>query len=118
MTVQPAPALVPLTDDPLLRVALAAHLGRYRGASRMHTESDLHVYLRLVRRTRHRTARGPTGRCRTVRALAAGGPSVQAVDRVASLVGGGRVLPDLRYRRGPGPLARRVRAPAQRPARI
>jgi integrase/recombinase XerD len=25
---------------------LAAHLGRYRGASRLHTESDLHVYLR------------------------------------------------------------------------
>jgi integrase/recombinase XerD len=46
MTVQPAPAPVPLTDDPLLRVALAAHLGRYRGASRVHTESDLHVYLR------------------------------------------------------------------------
>ncbi len=37
---------VPLIDDPLLRVALAAHLGRYRSVSRVHTESDLHVYLR------------------------------------------------------------------------
>jgi site-specific recombinase XerD len=46
MTAQPAPIPVPFSDDPLLRVALAAHLGRYRGASRVHTESDLHVYLR------------------------------------------------------------------------
>jgi integrase/recombinase XerD len=46
MTVQPAPTPVPLADDPLLRAALAAHLGRYHGASRVHTESDLHIYLR------------------------------------------------------------------------
>jgi integrase/recombinase XerD len=46
MTAEPAPTPVPFADDPLLRVALAAHLGRYRGASRVHTESDLHVYLR------------------------------------------------------------------------
>jgi site-specific recombinase XerD len=46
MTAQPAPIPVPFADDPLLRVALAAHLGRYRGAYRVHTESDLHVYLR------------------------------------------------------------------------
>ena len=46
MTVQPAPTPVPFADDPLLRAALAAHLGRYRGASRVHTASDLHVYLR------------------------------------------------------------------------
>ena len=30
----------------MLRVALAAHLGRYRGLSRIHTESDLLIYLR------------------------------------------------------------------------
>ena len=35
-----------MTDDPLLQVAPAAHLGRYRGQSGVHTESDLHVYLR------------------------------------------------------------------------
>ena len=46
MTVHPVPAPVPLSDDPLLRVALAAHLGRYRGSSRVHTDSDLHVFLR------------------------------------------------------------------------
>jgi integrase/recombinase XerD len=37
---------IPLSDDPLLRVALAAHLARYAGRSRMHAESDLHIYLR------------------------------------------------------------------------
>jgi hypothetical protein len=37
---------IPLSDDPLLRVALAAHLARYTGRSRMHAESDLHIYLR------------------------------------------------------------------------
>jgi integrase/recombinase XerD len=45
MTIQPAPTPVPFADDPLMRVARAAHLGRYRGASRVHTESDLRVYL-------------------------------------------------------------------------
>jgi integrase/recombinase XerD len=37
---------IPLSEDPLLRVALTAHLGRYTGRSRTHTESDLHIYLR------------------------------------------------------------------------
>jgi integrase/recombinase XerD len=37
---------IPLSDDPLLRVALAAHLARYTGRSRMHAESDLHIFLR------------------------------------------------------------------------
>jgi hypothetical protein len=37
---------IPLSDDPLLRVALAAHLARYAGRFRMHAESDLHIYLR------------------------------------------------------------------------
>jgi site-specific recombinase XerD len=32
-------------SDDLLRVAIAAHLSRYQGLSRMHTESDLRVYL-------------------------------------------------------------------------
>jgi integrase/recombinase XerD len=37
---------IPLSDDPFLRVALAGHLARYTGRSRMHAESDLHIYLR------------------------------------------------------------------------
>jgi len=37
---------IPLADDPMLRVALAANLARYKGMSRLHTASDQHVYLR------------------------------------------------------------------------
>src|ERR1700730_6598516 len=34
------------TTDALLRVALAAHLARYKGTSRIHVESDLQVFVR------------------------------------------------------------------------
>jgi hypothetical protein len=33
-------------SDDLLRVAIAAHLARYKGLSRAHTSSDLQVFLR------------------------------------------------------------------------
>jgi integrase/recombinase XerD len=33
-------------DDPVLRLAVAAHLARYKGQSRAHTVSDLNLYLR------------------------------------------------------------------------
>jgi integrase/recombinase XerD len=33
-------------DDPMLRLAVAAHLARYKGETRVHTTSDLHSYLR------------------------------------------------------------------------
>jgi integrase/recombinase XerD len=39
----PAPIDV---DDPMLRLAVAAHLARYKGLSRAHTASDLNTYLR------------------------------------------------------------------------
>jgi hypothetical protein len=38
-------ALHGVSDD-LLRVAVAAHLSRYKGLSRAHTSSDLQVFLR------------------------------------------------------------------------
>lgn len=37
---------VPSSADVLLRAAAAAYLGRYRGQSRLHTSSDLYIYLR------------------------------------------------------------------------
>ena len=37
--------LRPVPDD-VLRIAVAAHVTRYRGQSRIHTESDLHLFLR------------------------------------------------------------------------
>jgi integrase/recombinase XerD len=34
------------SDDRILGAAVSAYLGRYRGETRLHTESDLHVFLR------------------------------------------------------------------------
>lgn len=47
MTTSPAPAssVVP-ADQLVLRAAVSAFLGRYRGQTRVHTESDLRVFLR------------------------------------------------------------------------
>lgn len=39
------PALID-ADGPMLRLAVAAHLARYKGQSRAHTASDLNAYLR------------------------------------------------------------------------
>jgi hypothetical protein len=38
--------LQPAADD-LLRVAIAAHLARYKGLSRVHTRSDLQLFLHM-----------------------------------------------------------------------
>jgi hypothetical protein len=37
---------VPSSEALVLRAAVAAYLGRYRGQTRLHTESDLRIYLR------------------------------------------------------------------------
>jgi integrase/recombinase XerD len=44
MATYTVPATYP-TDDPMLRLAVAAHLARYKGKSRQHTASDLNSYL-------------------------------------------------------------------------
>src|SRR3954447_14207819 len=46
MTISPAPAsgVVP-ANQLVLRAAVSAFLGRYRGQTRVHTESDLRVFL-------------------------------------------------------------------------
>jgi hypothetical protein len=41
-----SPSVVHSDGADLLRVAVAAYLARYKGLSRYHTESDLHVFLR------------------------------------------------------------------------
>src|SRR5213075_781938 len=49
MAVFPAPASrtgVARADGLVLRAAVSAYLGRYRGQTRVHTESDLRVFLR------------------------------------------------------------------------
>ena len=46
-TTQPSSAIVPLSPRPtaVLRQAVAAHLARYTGQTRTHTESDLRAFL-------------------------------------------------------------------------
>lgn len=43
-TVELLPAS-PHTADPILRLAVAAHLARYKGQTRVHTDSDLRSYI-------------------------------------------------------------------------
>src|SRR5215213_8950878 len=68
------------TDDHVH--AVTAYLSRYEGLSREHTHSDLRVVLTVVHRSEIRflTVRRPSwsGTC-----VAAGGPRVQAIDRLA-----------------------------------
>ncbi|MER7441599.1 hypothetical protein [Micromonospora avicenniae] len=45
MTTSPASGSVVSPDRVVLRAAVAANLGRYRGDTRLHTQSDLRVYL-------------------------------------------------------------------------
>jgi integrase/recombinase XerD len=48
----------------------------------------------------------------------AGDPPLQALHRLPAVLGGSRVLPDLRHRRPAGALTRRARPPALRPAGV
>ena len=40
------PGSTVVSSDVVLRAAVSAYLGRYRGETRLHTESDLRVFLR------------------------------------------------------------------------
>src|SRR5690348_9614029 len=42
----PSTSGVTPVNELVLRAAVAAYLGRYRSQTRLHTESDLHVFLR------------------------------------------------------------------------
>jgi integrase/recombinase XerD len=46
MTTSSSPSVPAVPDDTLLRLAVAAHLARYKGASRDHVDSDLRCFLR------------------------------------------------------------------------
>lgn len=65
-------------DDPMLRLAVAAHLARYKGQSRAHTASDLNLYLRgASRRTSNRYKRSAhmsSSTCAGSKKSAASGP--------------------------------------------
>ncbi len=105
----------PLDADPL-RAATAAYLARYRGTTRMHTESDLRIYLTWCTD-------------RDVKPLTAKRYQVELYVRWLQEVRGFRpstvslrlsvvALPHLRHRRHPGAFTRRPRPPSERPTRI
>src|ERR1035438_822540 len=77
-----------------LRLAVAAYLARFKGASRDHTHSDLRCYLSWCadRSLDPLAARAPApGAAHPVDAR---GPPVQALHGVTQVLGDGRVLPD------------------------
>ena len=73
------PIVLPPVADPLRR-AVAAYLARFTGQSRVHTDSDLRSFLSWCQ-DRGLPASRATPPCRAVRALDAGSPPVQALDR-------------------------------------
>jgi hypothetical protein len=100
----PSDQLAPFTDQ--LRLAVAAYLARFKGSSREHTESDLRCYLSWCAE-------------RGLDPFAARRPHLELyirwmqevrlfkpLDGVAAVLSGGRVLPDLRHRRGSRALTR------------
>jgi hypothetical protein len=80
----------------ILRAAVSAYLGRYGGQTRLHTASDLGIFLCWCTDQ----DLDPLGAVRVdieqVRALAARRAPLPALDGLPPTVGGGRLLPDLR----------------------
>src|SRR5262249_54134665 len=113
MAAFPAPGVA--SDDRLvLRAAVSAYLGRYRGETRLHTESDLRVFLRWC--TDHgldplAAVRVDIGR--SVRWL-------QAVPRYhpPTVARRGRLLPGLRDRPDPAALPGRLRTAPNTAGRV
>jgi integrase/recombinase XerD len=96
---------------------LRSYLARFKGQSRIHTESDLRSYLAWCE-SHGLDPRGLTAPCRAVRPLAPRGSSIPAIAGVSPNVGCRGVLPHLRNRRRTRALTRRVRPATQRPTRV
>jgi hypothetical protein len=75
-----------VTTPPMMRVAMSTYLARFKGQSRLHTESDLRGFLCLVQQCDldPLVAARPQ---RDLLALAAGGAPRQALDCVPADVG-------------------------------
>src|SRR3989440_930285 len=105
------------SDERVLRAAVAAYLGRYRGQSRLHTGSDLKIYLTWCTDQDLdplRVARVDIERY----ALVAGDPLLPTLYRLPPSVGRRRLLPSLRHRPGPALLAGRLRTPTTGTRRV
>jgi integrase len=97
-------------DECVLRAAVAAYLGRYRGQSRLHTGSDLKIYLTwCVGRDLDALGVGRADIERYVRWLQEA-QLLPAFDGVPQAVGRGGLLPDLRHRLDPAVLSGRLSA--------
>ena len=96
----PSDHLVPFTDQ--LRLAVAAYLARFKGASRYHTESDLRCYLTWCAERGLDPLAAPPPAPGAVHPVDAGDPPVQALHRLPAVLGDGWVLPHLRDRRPAG----------------
>jgi integrase/recombinase XerD len=92
----------------VLRAALAAYLGRYRRESRVHTGSDLKVFLTWCAGQDLDPLN--LGRVEVERYVA-GDSLLSAVDGVPAVVGCRRFLSGVRHRSDLGPLASRLRTP-------
>src|SRR5689334_16206894 len=84
----------PLTDR--LRLAVAAHLARFKGSSRAHTESDLRCYLAWYAERGLDPLAAQRPHLELYIPVDARDPPVQAFHRVPAVLRGGRVLPHLR----------------------
>src|SRR6266571_9382139 len=99
-----ASALVPHADR--RRLAAAAYLARVQGHFPRPCRLRSALLSRLVRRARPGSFPGPAPASGAVHPVDAGGSPVQAAGGVTAVLGGGRVLPDLRHRRRAGALTR------------
>jgi hypothetical protein len=95
-TSQSGPAIsgVVVTISPVLPLAVAAYLARFKGQSRVHTESDLRGYL-VWCEDRELDPFSDTASRRALPPVAARGTPIPALDGLAPDVGGRGVLPHL-----------------------
>lgn len=104
-----SPALrEPQSIELVLCTAVSAFLGRYRGQTRVHTESDLRVFLRwYTDQELNPLAPTSNGMCTAARC-----PTLPAVHSLPPTVGRGRLLSRPGDRPDPAALASRLRPPA------
>ncbi len=109
--IEPAvPGTLIVTPD-VMHMAVAAYLARFKGQSRVHAESDLRSYLTWCTDHDLPPLAAKRGACRALRAVDAGRPAVQVLDRLAPGLDRGRLLPHLCHRRTPRALTSRPRPP-------
>jgi hypothetical protein len=93
-------------------------LGRYRGATRQHTKSDLRIFLSWCSDQELDPLAAKRADIEQYLRWLQDMHCYPALDGLAALGGRDRLLPRVRYRPGPAALAGRLRPPAARATRI